>query len=78
MGDVEVSRGQRLRALEAQIREDYEAFVRTGFALKEIRDDELYREAGFTTWVQYLKARVNAETAAQAEHAGGGASLWKK
>ena len=35
-----------------------EQFVETGNALKEIRDDELYREDGFDTWDAYLKTRV--------------------
>jgi hypothetical protein len=59
--DVAVSRKERLRTLEAQLREDYEAFVRTGFALKEIRDDHLYEEAGFDSWERYLKDRVGDE-----------------
>ena len=44
MPDMTVSRKQRLRTLENQIRSNYEAFVATGFALKEIRDEELYKE----------------------------------
>lgn len=58
MADVTTTRKQRLRTLESQIRSNYEAFVQTGFALKEIRDDELYREDGFATWDAYLKERV--------------------
>src|SRR5262245_16029502 len=53
-----VSRKQRLLTLESQIRKDYEAFVRTGFALIEIRDDQLYKEGGFDTWDAYLTVRV--------------------
>lgn len=54
-------RAQRLRTLESQIRQNYEAFLRTGFALKEIRDDRLFLEDGFETWDAYLKERVGAE-----------------
>jgi hypothetical protein len=61
MNDLAVSRKGRLDALEAQIRVNYEAFVRTGFALLEIRDDELYKEDGFKTWTDYLKDRVGQE-----------------
>jgi hypothetical protein len=58
MAEVAESRKQRLRTLENQIRKNYEAFVQTGFALKEIRDDLLYKEDGFETWDQYLNERV--------------------
>ena len=34
---------------------------RFGNALKEIRDEELYAEAGFETWDAYLKDRVGEE-----------------
>jgi hypothetical protein len=61
MPDVVLSRKQRLRTLEDQIRKNYEAFVATGFALKEIRDDDLYTEDGFQTWDQYLRERVGHE-----------------
>lgn len=61
MPDVAVSRKQRLRTLENQIRKNYEAFVATGFALKEIRDDELFKEDGFESWERYLKERVGME-----------------
>jgi hypothetical protein len=59
--DLTVDRKQRLLALEAQIREGYEAFVRIGFALKEIRDDHLYEEAGFPSWDEYLRRRVGQD-----------------
>jgi hypothetical protein len=55
---VATSRRECLRVLESQIRQDYEAFVATGFDLKEIRDDGLCREGGFESWEQYLKERV--------------------
>jgi hypothetical protein len=60
MTAVEVRR-QRLRELERIIVEGMETFVAVGFALKEIRDDELYREAGLETWDRYLKERVKVE-----------------
>lgn len=52
------NRKQRLRTLENRIRKNYESFVQTGQDLKEIRDEELYREDGFETWTVYLKVRV--------------------
>lgn len=52
---------QRLRTLENSIRSNFEKFVETGVALKEIRDDELYRGDGFATWDAYLKQRVGEE-----------------
>jgi hypothetical protein len=61
MPEMAVSRTQRLRTLESQIRKDYEAFVATGFALMEIRDDRLYEEDGYETWDAYLKDRVGAQ-----------------
>jgi hypothetical protein len=59
--EVAISRKQRLRTLENIIRDGMEKFVATGFALKEIRDDLLYREDGFDTWDAYLKERVDEE-----------------
>jgi hypothetical protein len=61
MPELAVSRKQRLTALEDEIRRNFEAFVATGFALKEIRYDHLYEEAGFATWEQYLRQRVRVE-----------------
>jgi hypothetical protein len=58
MAQLSVDRKQRLRTLEKSIRGTMEQFVETGNALKEIRDDELYREDGFESWEQYLKNRV--------------------
>jgi hypothetical protein len=52
---------KRLRTLEAEIRKHYEAYVQTGFALKEIRDDFLYKEDGFTSWENYLRERVGEQ-----------------
>ena len=52
------SRKQRLRTLENQIRKNWEGFVLTGVALKEIRDDELFAEAECDSWGQYLSQRV--------------------
>lgn len=61
MAQLSVDRKQRLRTLEKSIRGTMEAFVETGNALKEIRDDELYKEDGFETWDAYLKQRVGAD-----------------
>lgn len=68
MADLTVSRKQRLRTLESQIRQNYEAFVATGFALKEIRDDLLYKEDGFETWDAYLKERVGEQFGIEQAH----------
>ena len=54
-------RKQRLRTLEKSIRGTMEQFVETGNALKEIRDEELYKADGFETWDAYLKNRVGEE-----------------
>jgi hypothetical protein len=61
MTALAASRKERLQTLEGEIRQGFEQFVRTGFALKEIRDDELYKEAGFATWDEYLKKRVGQQ-----------------
>src|SRR5215472_1563249 len=61
MADVMNSRKQRLRTLENIIRDGMEKFVATGFALKEIRDDELYKEDDFETWDAYLRKRVEID-----------------
>jgi hypothetical protein len=58
LSELPSDRKQRLRTLENQIRKDDETFVAIGFALKEIRDHELYKEDGFDTWDRYLKERV--------------------
>lgn len=52
-----VSRKQRLRKLEKEIRSGLEEFYYTGMRLKEIRDDELYKEDGFETWEKYCRGR---------------------
>ena len=57
MPDMTVSRKQRLRTLEKEIRSGMEEFYYTGMKLKEIRDDELYKEDGFDTWERYCKER---------------------
>lgn len=53
---VTVSRKQRLRTLENEIRTEMEEFYHTGQKLKEIRDDELYKEDGFETWEKYCRS----------------------
>lgn len=57
MGTLTVSRKQRLRTLEKEIRSGMEEFYYTGMKLKEIRDDELYKEDGFETWESYCRER---------------------
>jgi hypothetical protein len=59
--NVTTSRIERFHELEATIRQNYEAFVSTGFALMEIREDHLFKEAGFVTWDAYLKERVGCD-----------------
>jgi hypothetical protein len=44
-----------LWTLENEIRSGMEEFYYTGMKLKEIRDDELYKEDGFETWEQYCR-----------------------
>jgi hypothetical protein len=51
------NRKQRLRTLENEIRSGMEEFYYTGMKLKEIRDDELYKEDGFESWEKYCRAR---------------------
>jgi hypothetical protein len=57
MGELTASRKQRLRTLENEIRSGMEEFYYTGMKLKEIRDDELYKEDGFETWERYCRGR---------------------
>lgn len=57
MPDMTVSRKQRLRTLENEIRSGMEEFYHTAMKLKEIRDDELYKEDGFQVWKDYLRER---------------------
>src|SRR5262245_45129535 len=57
MSDMTTTRKQRLRTLENEIRTGMEEFYYTGMKLKEIRDDELYKEDGFATWEAYCKER---------------------
>ena len=57
MGTVTVSRKQRLRTLEKEIRSGMEEFYYVGMKLKEIRDEELYKEDGFETWEKYCRER---------------------
>ena len=55
------SRKQRLWDLEKQIRKNFEGWVNTGFALKEIRDDHLFKEAGYKNWTEYQNKRLALE-----------------
>lgn len=57
MANVASPRKQRLRTLENDIRSGMEEFYHTGMKLKEIRDDQLYKEDGFDTWETYCKER---------------------
>jgi hypothetical protein len=57
MAVLDVNRKQRLRTLENEIRSGMEEFYYTGMKLKEIRDNELYKEDGFKTWEDYCQKR---------------------
>jgi hypothetical protein len=48
----------RLEELEKTVREGYEQYIKTGLALKEIRDCKLWRAAGCRNWTDYLKTRA--------------------
>ncbi len=50
-------RSDRLRTLVEDIHRRREAFDCAAMKLKEIRDDELYKEDGFATWEKYLRER---------------------
>ena len=54
---VAKSRKQRLRACENVLAEHMEEFVRVGLALKEIRDDHLYKEGGFDHFKDYCRKK---------------------
>jgi hypothetical protein len=58
VGKPATNKKQRLAELERQIVKGYKAFLRTGEALLEIRDDELYRAGPFATWEEYLRDQV--------------------
>jgi hypothetical protein len=55
MGEV-MARKARLEKLMGDIRKGLEEFYHVGMSLREIRDDELYREAGFDSFLVFCKA----------------------
>jgi hypothetical protein len=57
MNELEKSRKDRLRACERALAEHMEEFVKVGLALREIRDDKLYREDGYETFEDYCKQK---------------------
>jgi hypothetical protein len=57
MAEIALSGKERLAALETEIRAGLDTFYSVGMKLKAIRDDELYKEAGFQTWEKYCKER---------------------
>jgi hypothetical protein len=61
MPDLTVSRQERLRGLEEQVRQGSVVLAALADALLEIREDRLYQEAGFATWDAYLRTRVEEE-----------------
>ncbi len=66
MGDL-ITRKQRLRTLENEIRdgllEGAEAFYYVGMKLREIRENELYTEDGFSSWRSYIDERLEIKRA---------------
>lgn len=56
MSDLLPVEVERLAALEAKVEEGIAAFITTGEALREIRDDRLYRE-DYANFKDYLDAR---------------------
>ncbi len=60
-----ITRKQRLRTLENEIREGIvqgdKHFYNVGTKLKEIRDDHLYEEDDFSTWKEYVDERAGMD-----------------
>lgn len=56
MSGMTKGREQRLRACEKVLTEHGKQWVAVGHALAEIRDSDLYKEAGYSTWAKYLAA----------------------
>jgi hypothetical protein len=56
---------QRTDTLENVLREgdetEVQTILKTGLALKELRDDHLFKERGFATWDAYLNGRVREQ-----------------
>jgi hypothetical protein len=63
------SRKKRLKELEGKVREGMESYIETGMALREIRDERLYEDVGFSTWKGYLEGRVGSEFGIERAHA---------
>ena len=57
MTELTQSRKQRLRACETILADHMEEFVKVGMALREIRDERLYKEDGFETFEAYCKKK---------------------
>jgi hypothetical protein len=62
------SRKERLQACEEVIAAHGREFLKVGLALKEIRDYELYKDAGFDTWDGYLKQRIGEQFGIEEAH----------
>ena len=54
----EAGRKQRLLALEDRIRKAVEAEYSTYLQLKEIRDDELFKDDGYATWKAFCRKHL--------------------
>jgi len=59
MTALTVTRKQRLLTLEKEISAGLENFFEAGIKLRAIKDDELYKEAGFETWEKYCRERCD-------------------
>jgi hypothetical protein len=55
--EQKAARTKRLEALEDGIRRGLIAQHRAALVLKKIRDEELYKEDGYASWKDYLKAK---------------------
>ena len=55
MTAIEKSRKQELRACESVLIQHGKQWVYVGLALMKIRDKDLYKEDGFTSWPAYLR-----------------------
>ena len=54
---ADIAKRRRLKECERTLAEHMEEFVKVGLALKEIRDERLYKEDGFNTFEDYCRNR---------------------
>jgi hypothetical protein len=55
--EVATIRRTRLKTLEAEIEQGMEKFYYVGMKLKQIKDEELYKDDGFKTFAEYVRKR---------------------